>query len=156
MPTSSTFAPTYCEAPIMRARLWRISRSGRPRRPSLAPSSITTTAGFTRSASRTIRARSEEHTSELQSLMRNSYAVFCLKKNKIHAARFTQGCDHLRGICESVGELLRRLLTGTSSVRLQRVSTPIAYGVDRGVIYADPLNRLHQSIRLPNVLTQVT
>src|SRR3546814_2769103 len=25
-------------------------------------------------------ARSEEHTSELQSLMRNSYAVFCLKK----------------------------------------------------------------------------
>src|SRR3546814_5070108 len=29
--------------------------------------------------------RSEEHTSELQSLMRNSYAVFCLKKkNKQH------------------------------------------------------------------------
>src|SRR3546814_15358812 len=26
------------------------------------------------------RARSEEHTSELQSLMRNSYAVLCLKK----------------------------------------------------------------------------
>src|SRR3546814_8156648 len=33
---------------------------------------------------RTIRvgARSEEHTSELQSLMRISYAVFCLKKKK--------------------------------------------------------------------------
>src|SRR3546814_2936685 len=29
------------------------------------------------------QARSEEHTSELQSLMRISYAVFCLKKNKI-------------------------------------------------------------------------
>src|SRR3546814_2388029 len=28
--------------------------------------------------------RSEEHTSELQSLMRNSYAVFCLKKNNPH------------------------------------------------------------------------
>src|SRR3546814_9980471 len=28
--------------------------------------------------------RSEEHTSELQSLMRISYAVFCLKKNKKH------------------------------------------------------------------------
>src|SRR3546814_6409011 len=28
--------------------------------------------------------RSEEHTSELQSLMRISYAVFCLKKNKTH------------------------------------------------------------------------
>src|SRR3546814_5957194 len=27
-------------------------------------------------------SRSEEHTSELQSLMRNSYAVFCLKKKK--------------------------------------------------------------------------
>src|SRR3546814_10868737 len=29
-----------------------------------------------------IRVRSEEHTSELQSLMRISYAVFCLKKKK--------------------------------------------------------------------------
>src|SRR3546814_1071902 len=29
-----------------------------------------------------IGQRSEEHTSELQSLMRNSYAVFCLKKKK--------------------------------------------------------------------------
>src|SRR3546814_5244850 len=29
--------------------------------------------------------RSEEHTSELQSLMRISYAVFCLKKKKISA-----------------------------------------------------------------------
>src|SRR3546814_3334978 len=29
------------------------------------------------------RLRSEEHTSELQSLMRNSYAVFCLKKKNI-------------------------------------------------------------------------
>src|SRR3546814_6095892 len=28
------------------------------------------------------KSRSEEHTSELQSLMRNSYAVFCLKKKK--------------------------------------------------------------------------
>src|SRR3546814_2210098 len=29
------------------------------------------------------QSRSEEHTSELQSLMRNSYAVFCLKKKKL-------------------------------------------------------------------------
>src|SRR3546814_10078162 len=29
-----------------------------------------------------VRMRSEEHTSELQSLMRISYAVFCLKKTK--------------------------------------------------------------------------
>src|SRR3546814_2755262 len=36
--------------------------------------------------------RSEEHTSELQSLMRISYAVFCLKKkkrSKLQAARIT-------------------------------------------------------------------
>src|SRR3546814_7060623 len=35
--------------------------------------------------------RSEEHTSELQSLMRISYAVFCLKKkNKSHKHKHTQ------------------------------------------------------------------
>src|SRR3546814_7925347 len=32
-----------------------------------------------------VRARSEEHTSELQSLMRTSYADFCLTKNKPHS-----------------------------------------------------------------------
>src|SRR3546814_6411537 len=36
-------------------------------------------------------SRSEEHTSELQSLMRNSYAVFCLKKKNI---RLTQIIQH--------------------------------------------------------------
>src|SRR3546814_4514330 len=34
----------------------------------------------------TAMLRSEEHTSELQSLMRISYAVFCLKKKKTHVA----------------------------------------------------------------------
>src|SRR3546814_3130770 len=33
--------------------------------------------------------RSEEHTSELQSLMRISYAVFCLKKKKTHKTQTT-------------------------------------------------------------------
>src|SRR3546814_1528076 len=33
--------------------------------------------------------RSEEHTSELQSLMRISYAVFCLKKKKKHNTTYT-------------------------------------------------------------------
>src|SRR3546814_1372147 len=37
-------------------------------------------------------ARSEEHTSELQSLMRISYAVFCLKKKHTH----THTSCHLR------------------------------------------------------------
>src|SRR3546814_8762954 len=38
--------------------------------------------GFTLVAVEFVRQRSEEHTSELQSLMRISYAVFCLKKKK--------------------------------------------------------------------------
>src|SRR3546814_7849980 len=41
-------------------------------------------------ASRRGDGRSEEHTSELQSLMRISYAVFCLKKNKTTHNRSTQ------------------------------------------------------------------
>src|SRR3546814_7322971 len=34
--------------------------------------------------------RSEEHTSELQSIMRKSYAVFCLKKKKTHRPKSTR------------------------------------------------------------------
>src|SRR3546814_10345263 len=37
--------------------------------------------GYVRIVDR-LKDRSEEHTSELQSLMRNSYAVFCLQKKK--------------------------------------------------------------------------
>src|SRR3546814_1622174 len=40
------------------------------------------------------RQRSEEHTSELQSLMRISYAVFCLKK-KIDAETLYRRAQHL-------------------------------------------------------------
>src|SRR3546814_4412140 len=36
-----------------------------------------------------VTARSEEHTSELQSLMRSSYAVFCLKKRKLTTNHYT-------------------------------------------------------------------
>src|SRR3546814_6498633 len=42
--------------------------------------------------------RSEEHTSELQSLMRISYAVFCLKKKNIHntySKTITYYCTHI-------------------------------------------------------------
>src|SRR3546814_2807814 len=44
------------------------------------------------SAQVTFRPRSEEHTSELQSLMRSSYAVFCLKKknNKQYNTTYSQ------------------------------------------------------------------
>src|SRR3546814_6386809 len=44
--------------------------------------SIVTDSVPPRSFQRTWTVRSEEHTSELQSLMRISYAVFCLKKKK--------------------------------------------------------------------------
>src|SRR3546814_10418839 len=52
---------------------WRRGRAGRC--PSDTPARIP--APWSRD-----RRRSEEHTSELQSLMRISYAVFCLKKKK--------------------------------------------------------------------------
>src|SRR3546814_9554627 len=47
----------------------------------------------------TARLRSEEHTSELQSLMRISYAVFCLKKKKTNTQQHlqrTQNKQHKR------------------------------------------------------------
>src|SRR3546814_2394794 len=40
--------------------------------------------------------RSEEHTSELQSLMRISYAVFCLKKKKKHTTNTKQDWEYLK------------------------------------------------------------
>src|SRR3546814_8738311 len=46
-----------------------------------------------------IRSRSEEHTSELQSLMRISYAVFCLKtkihRNSSETIRHKQDINHI-------------------------------------------------------------
>src|SRR3546814_1411956 len=42
---------------------------------------------FAAANARKIKDRSEEHTSELQSLMRISYAVFCLKKKRTKKER---------------------------------------------------------------------
>src|SRR3546814_3005675 len=45
--------------------------------------------------------RSEEHTSELQSLMRTSYAVFCLKKKILSSKRTrTKPIPHSSTLCE--------------------------------------------------------
>src|SRR3546814_3620287 len=77
----------------------RCARAGRPtvrptirrfRTPPIPPCGTTTSATCGPSSARSRRStsrtasttRSEEHTSELQSLMRISYAVFCLKKKK--------------------------------------------------------------------------
>src|SRR3546814_5760909 len=62
------------KAPHSRGFLMQ-SRNGAPTSQPPAPSPGTCSNSPT-------RCRSEEHTSELQSLMRISYAVFCLKKNK--------------------------------------------------------------------------
>src|SRR3546814_8489745 len=56
-------------------------RSLHEQRPDLPPEP--SRSAYLRSALRLLGERSEEHTSELQSLMRKSYAVFCLKKKNI-------------------------------------------------------------------------
>src|SRR3546814_5375388 len=49
----------------------------------LAGEMLATSPHGLRLSKQALNLRSEEHTSELQSLMRISYAVFCLKKKKI-------------------------------------------------------------------------
>src|SRR3546814_6845371 len=78
---SSGFAPGH-ENPRqipLREREWRapVSLDGRP-----VPGDVLMALGKWQKFSPNFSAlpRSEEHTSELQSLMRNSYAVFCLTK----------------------------------------------------------------------------
>src|SRR3546814_6219547 len=56
--------------------------SGMVRKPALVPPVNGTKTPARRAAPGSKDKRSEEHTSELQSLMRISYAVFCLKKKK--------------------------------------------------------------------------
>src|SRR3546814_10220391 len=89
---SSDLAPI---CPATSARWWP-GRSGQARlaasplivEPSPRHSSTASTSSHRATAavmplsSPSLIARSEEHTSELQSLMRISYAVFCLKKKK--------------------------------------------------------------------------
>src|SRR3546814_2816993 len=76
----------------------RPARRGRHRRFSARGNSTATKRRW-RSPTAPDRARrSEEHTSELQSLMRISYAVFCLtkKKKKIHTTIATQEIHKLK------------------------------------------------------------
>src|SRR3546814_8904009 len=53
-----------------------------------------TAATMTVTDGQLVEARSEEHTSELQSLMRISYAVFCLKKNIYQSVHIADTCRH--------------------------------------------------------------
>src|SRR3546814_3183838 len=60
----------------------RLKRAGIARKKGMAPPCPSALRRSTRSTAASGSIRSEEHTSELQSLMRISYAVFCLKKKK--------------------------------------------------------------------------
>src|SRR3546814_3037981 len=93
---SSDLPWVYCTTPTARPRGGCCCRSPRSAESSIclicaSSSSMArsarlpsccTTRPTSRSAMATSPPRSEEHTSELQSLMRISYAVFCLKKKK--------------------------------------------------------------------------
>src|SRR3546814_5559189 len=63
------------------------SRKRRRQRSSLLTSGATGSAAPANSLLAQAQPSSEEHTSELQSLMRSSYAVFCLKKKKINSTQ---------------------------------------------------------------------
>src|SRR3546814_7318013 len=64
--------------------LWLAHRADARRRAGAAPRARRPSLPARAAPSPRGRGRSEEHTSELQSLMRISYAVFCLKKKTKH------------------------------------------------------------------------
>src|SRR3546814_5226303 len=68
-----------CRQSVTTALPATLSANGASISPTLSASTVWTSIMLTTSSSSN---RSEEHTSELQSLMRISYAVFCLKKKK--------------------------------------------------------------------------
>src|SRR3546814_7371775 len=71
-----------CSVTPAKAGVWRL-QSARLRHEIPAFAGMTTMRRIFVTSAPTAGRRSEEHTSELQSLMRISYAVFCLKKKKI-------------------------------------------------------------------------
>src|SRR3546814_10097436 len=83
-PYTTLFRSACRGARLLQIRRRRGGRGGMPGAPRPQPGDV---GGRQRAAHRPAAcaqpgARSEEHTSELQSLMRISYAVFCLKKKK--------------------------------------------------------------------------
>src|SRR3546814_10498988 len=96
MPASPANIAPRASAPPTTASAWRANNSKNPSSLGMSllnnrsgPNFLETGGGAEREATGRRAAasaggtkRSEEHTSELQSLMRISYAVFCLKKKK--------------------------------------------------------------------------
>src|SRR5213593_4969227 len=77
-PRSTRLATLFPYTTLFRSRCGR-PRSPRARQPAAGP-----------------RGRSEEHTSELQSQLTISYAVFCLKKKKKEHTKTNVASDHAR------------------------------------------------------------
>src|SRR3546814_3997391 len=104
---SSDLSETVCPSSTMNSRMPPCSEVTKQRasgmssctlgRISTAPCRMPAWCSTLRSprlATATVR-RSEEHTSELQSLMRSSYAVFCLKKKKQNTQSLAQMRTHI-------------------------------------------------------------
>src|SRR3546814_4900549 len=84
-------------APIRGVRGSSLSRPSQPPRNLRIPDVVLRRVGLSRLHWRALRSdRSEEHTSELQSLMRISYAVFCLKKKKHIIKKTSHNIIHYR------------------------------------------------------------
>src|SRR3546814_3757640 len=82
-------------AAIRRAIATTLSGSTGPSKGQPKATAIVACAGRRRSEQKRSTARSEEHTSELQSLMRISYDVFCVKKKKKkHKCAYKKGRTH--------------------------------------------------------------
>src|SRR3546814_2249386 len=86
---SDTEAPALAEQQTKPTMAMSVSRLRPIRRPTQPDSGVKMATAIRKALSTqeisscvAEKARSEEHTSELQSLMRISYAVFCLKKKK--------------------------------------------------------------------------
>src|SRR3546814_5701124 len=77
-----TFAVTVGSLPAGLNLASNGTLSGTPTASGTFNVTVTATDANSQTAEHAYTLRSEEHTSELQSLMRISYAVFCLKKKK--------------------------------------------------------------------------
>src|SRR3546814_1084679 len=78
--------------PVHSISIWRPSRQNRPVRPLSIRAHVSKTLRLAGLPQRCLPnfLKSEEHTSELQSLMRISYAVFCLKQKTMTIYDHTQ------------------------------------------------------------------
>src|SRR3546814_8360287 len=70
-------------------------------------------------------ARSEEHTSELQSLMRISYAVFCLKKKKSILT--------IQTLCNRAWLLLNQQINNLMFRKKKRLTIDIAHNIKSSI-----------------------